>query len=71
MADSESNRVVPHPGWKQGIRIGTLSDGVVRYFIPADEARKRAGPEGTTVDAKGNIYGAEVGQIARHSRGAP
>lgn len=68
VADSESNRVVPHPGWKQGIRIGTLSDGVVRYFIPADEARKRAGPEGTAVDSKGNIYGAEVGQVARHSR---
>lgn len=47
VADSESNRVVPHPGWMQGIRIGSLIDGVVRFFIPADEARKRAGPEGT------------------------
>ena len=71
VGDSESNRVVPHPGWKQGIRIGDLKDGTVRYFIPADEANKRAGPEGTAVDAKGNIYGAEVGQVARHSRAAP
>jgi len=71
VADSESNRVVPHPGWKQGIRIGTLSDGIVRYFIPADESSKRAGPEGTAVDAMGIIYGAEVGQVARHTRSAP
>lgn len=71
VGDSESNRVVPHPGWKQGIRIGDLDNGSVRWFIPVDEAHKRAGPEGTAVDAKGNIYGAEVGQIARHSKIAP
>lgn len=71
VADSESNRVVPHPGSKQGIRVGTLIDGIVRYFIPADESKKRAGPEGTAVDARGNIYGAEVGQVARHTRSAP
>jgi hypothetical protein len=67
VGDSESNRVVPHPGWKQGIRIGDLDTGKVRWFIPADET-KRPGPEGTAVDAKGNIHGAEVGQIARHSQ---
>lgn len=71
VGDSESNRVVPHPGWRQGIRIGDLDNGSVRWFIPADEAHKHPGPEGTAVDAKGNIYGAEVGQIARHSRVAP
>lgn len=70
VGDSESNRVVPHPGWKQGIRIGDLDQGTVRWFIPADET-KRPGPEGTAVDAKGNIYGAEIGQIARHSRATP
>jgi len=70
VGDSESNRVVPHPGWKQGIRIGDLDSGAVRWFIPADEA-KRPGPEGTAADAKGNIYGAEIGQIARHSKSAP
>jgi hypothetical protein len=70
VGDSESNRVVPHPGWKQGIRIGDLATGSVRWFIPADETR-RPGPEGTAVDARGNVYGAEVGQIVRHTRIAP
>jgi sugar lactone lactonase YvrE len=68
VGDSESNRVAPHPGWKQGIRIGDLATGEVKWFIPADEANKRSGPEGTAVDAKGNVYGAEVGWIARHGR---
>ena len=27
VADSESNGVAPHPGWKRGIRIGSLKDG--------------------------------------------
>jgi sugar lactone lactonase YvrE len=70
VGDSESNRVVPHPGWKQGIRIGEVDSGKVRWFIPADETR-RPGPEGTAVDAKGNVYGAEVGQVAKHTRTAP
>jgi hypothetical protein len=71
VSDSESNRVAPHPGWKQGLRVGTLSDGVVRYFIPAEDDRTRPGAEGTTVDARGNIYGAEVGRLARHTRSTP
>ena len=34
VADSESNGVAPHPGWKRGIRIGSLKDGRVLYRIP-------------------------------------
>src|SRR6266487_2531585 len=34
VADSESNGVAPHPGWKRGIRIGSLKDGKVLYRIP-------------------------------------
>jgi DNA-binding beta-propeller fold protein YncE len=63
VADSESNGVAPHPGWKRGIRIGSLKDGKVLYRIPdAQELKGTSGPEGAAVDAKGNVYGAEVGQ---------
>ena len=63
VADSESNGVAPHPGWKLGIRIGSLRDGKVLYRIPdPQELKGTSGPEGATVDAKGNVYGAEVGQ---------
>jgi DNA-binding beta-propeller fold protein YncE len=63
VGDSESNGVAPHPGWKRGIRIGSLKDGKVLYRIPdPQELKGTSGPEGAAVDAKGNVYGAEVGQ---------
>ena len=76
VADSESNAVAPHPGWKRGIRVGTLADGKVMYRIPdpsdVDGAVVKGthAAEGVAVDAKGVIYGGEVGprQLARHSR---
>jgi DNA-binding beta-propeller fold protein YncE len=73
VADSESESVSRnHNDWKRGIRIGSLKDGVVKYFIPDPEKRTRDGDdftstssaEGITVDAAGNIYGAEVGDRA-------
>jgi DNA-binding beta-propeller fold protein YncE len=63
VADSESESVSKnHDGWKRGIRIGKLSDGVVRAFIPdpVDKARTTSAAEGVAVDARGNIFGAEV-----------
>ncbi len=69
VGDSESNGVAPHPGWKRGIRIGGLKDGNVVYRIPdPQELKGTSGPEGLAVDAKGNVYGAEVGQrqLAKH-----
>ncbi len=55
-----------HPGWKRGIRIGSLKDGVVTAFIPDtatnSETASTTGAEGVAVDAMGNVYGAEVGQ---------
>jgi len=71
VADSESNGVAPHPGWKRGIRIGNLSDGKLLYRI-ADplEMKGTSAAEGVAVDAKGNVYGGEVGprQLARHAK---
>lgn len=69
-ADSESESVSQnHNGWKRGIRCGSLKDGKVVTFIPDPNTRTRladkytgtSAAEGVAVDAKGNIYGAEVG----------
>ena len=71
VTDSESNGVAPHPGWKRGIRIGTIKDGKVLYRIPDPlELKGTSGAEGLAVDAKGNVYGAEVGprRITKHVR---
>jgi len=71
VADSESNGVAPHPGWKRGIRIGSVKDGKVVAFIPDPrELMGTSAAEGVAVDTKGNVYGGEVGpqQVARHAR---
>jgi DNA-binding beta-propeller fold protein YncE len=77
VADSDSNNA-RHPGWQRGIRIGSAKTGQVTAFIPDTEAypdsdeqwepsRVRisvsSGPEGTSIDAAGNVYGAEVGPM--------
>jgi len=64
VADSESESVSKnHDGWKRGIRIGRVQDGVVTGFIPdpVEKATTSSAAEGVTADAAGNIYGAEVG----------
>jgi sugar lactone lactonase YvrE len=66
-ADSESN-TARHSGWKRGIRIGSVKDGKVTAFIPDPEPNPDRVPtsaaEGVAADAKGNVYGAEVGPRA-------
>ncbi len=63
-ADSESN-ARSHPGWRRGIYIGSARDGWVTAFIPDPEADPdnsgTSAAEGIAVDARGNVYGAEVG----------
>jgi hypothetical protein len=45
VADSESNGVAPHPGWKRGIRIGRVKDGsVMTGFRTRSKCRERAQP---------------------------
>ena len=60
-ADSESNEG-RHPGWRRGIRIGSLQDGEVTMFIPAHATNSPDGAmgEGIAIDAAGNIYTAEA-----------
>jgi sugar lactone lactonase YvrE len=64
VADSESGAVnKARTAWKRGIRIGSAKDGSVTALIPDpdENATTTSAAEGVTVDAAGNIYGAEVG----------
>ena len=71
VADSESRDregYGHHPGWKRGIRIGSVKDGIVTDFIPdPDSTMETTGTsagEGTWADGKGAVYSAEVKQKA-------
>ncbi len=61
VADSESWGP-DNPGWKKGIRIGSVEDGSVAYFIEDIESMTdpHSGAEGVGVDADGNVYGGVV-----------
>jgi hypothetical protein len=67
--DSESKNKAGyghHPGFKRGVRIGSVKDGVVTDFIPDTypdpEGSGTSGGEGIWADGKGAVYVAEVGQ---------
>jgi len=68
VADSESN-LSRNPGFRRGIRIGSVKDGKVTAFIPDPvlnpgqglEPTNGTAAEGVAADAAGNVYGAEVG----------
>jgi DNA-binding beta-propeller fold protein YncE len=50
------------PQWKKGIRIGSIRDGRVKYFIEdlESDSPEHSGAEGIGVDAAGNVWGAVV-----------
>jgi hypothetical protein len=52
-----------NPGIRRGIRIGSAKDGTVKFLIPDPCPYPYAGgsslAEGVTVDAAGNVYGAD------------
>ena len=63
-AGSECGAGAPgHGAWKRGSRRGSAKDGSVNAFIPDPDkdAKGTSAAEGVAVDARGNIYGAEVG----------
>ena len=66
VADSESN-AGRNPGWKRGIRFGSVTDGMVDGFIrdpePNQDSSGTSAAEGVAVDANGDVYGAEVGPL--------
>jgi hypothetical protein len=63
-----------HPGWKRGIRIGSVKDGIVTAFIPDTDpnpdAGSTSGGEGVWADNNGVVYGAQVEQkaVVRYTR---
>ena len=60
-ADSESDEP-RHPGWRRGIRIGSVTDGEVTMFVPPHMSENPNGAmgEGIAIDDAGNIYTAEA-----------
>ena len=56
-SDAETN-----PGWQEGIRIGSATDGVVTAFI--DDPDPDGSQEGVVVDVNGVIYGSLTGGMA-------
>ena len=56
-SDAETN-----PGWREGIRIGSVTDGEVTAFIadPDPDGSR----EGVAVDAHGNVYGSLTSGMA-------
>ncbi len=61
VADHQSNAKL-NPGFKRGIRIGSVRDGAVRTLIPGLGAEPEAQSvgEGVVADAMGNLYWAET-----------
>lgn len=77
VTDSESTNKDGYghnPGWRRGIRIGSLKDGIVTDFIPDSnstmETTGTSAGEGVWADGKGAVYSAEVLQkrIVRYVR---
>jgi len=75
--DSESREPMGygyHPGWKRGVRIGSVKDGKIIAFIPDTDpdpnAKATSGGEGIWADGKGAVYSAQVGQrnIVRYAK---
>jgi len=54
VTDNESTDKT-NPGFQNGIRIGSVKDGKITAFIPADPTV--GVPEGITADNEGNVYG--------------
>lgn len=71
VTDSESRSKYGYgydPGWKRGIRIGSVHTGIVTAFIPVtalgDEKYATFGGEGIWAGPNGAVYSAEVQQKA-------
>jgi sugar lactone lactonase YvrE len=63
VVDSQSNAML-NPGFKRGLRVGSVKDGKVTAFVPFAEPdpdkNNNAGMEGVAADAMGNVYVGET-----------
>lgn len=59
---SSSNTARSNPGFEEGIRVGSVSDGRVTLFIQDPDAN--GSQEGVVADSEGNIYGSLTGGMA-------
>lgn len=63
VSDTQSNSR-SNPGFRRGVRIGSAKDGSVKYFIPDPEPNpdmtQTSAPVALGVDARDNLYTAEV-----------
>ena len=55
VGDSQSDEKT-NPPFRQGIRIGSVKDGIVTAFIAAPDPKMEM-PEGVTVDKDGHVFG--------------
>jgi len=60
VSDSQSD-AKENPGFKQGIRIGSVKDGKVTAFI--EETKDLGSLEGTAADESGNVYAGYTGAM--------
>src|SRR3984893_4892586 len=60
VTDSQSDDKT-NPGFKQGIRIGSVKDGKVIAYIPPSAGEEA--PGGVGVDDTGNVYGGWTGKM--------
>jgi sugar lactone lactonase YvrE len=72
-ADSQSNTPAVNPTVKRGVRIGTVTDGKVRFFVPDPDPiveGQAGGREGIAVDRDGVVYVAKTGDggLYRYSK---
>ena len=55
---SDTQPTTDRPGWRNGIYVGSTSDGKVTGFIPPVD--EKGSMEGVAIDAAGNIYASDV-----------
>jgi sugar lactone lactonase YvrE len=63
-ADSQSFTQTANPTLKRGVRVGSLSDGKVRFFVPDPDGvveGQGGGREGIAVDRDGVVYVSKTG----------
>ena len=69
VTDSQSGQRVNAP-YRRGIRIGSVDDGIVRYFIPdtANPESNSSGAVAIGIDRRGDVYTADIfGEAGGHA----